>query len=424
MLKFLELWHTILSLAWRTRLSSSPNRQNLLKHMQPCSELKTLLFAPTFRAFAPTPTVDSLHSIPARFRSTISAAMSWFDDEFGTAEEGDVAAKFTVSTLSLDHSLPTSAPPLLLTCVPSQRSFYIGPFETPTVQDLRSRFSQGASTANLGKLSFSNIAGDAVDLHANAPKNAVFMAASQFNCLEMISPGATPKDGITRYIYDPTQGPACAMACPAGTLYRNYLCQGAIGQVAGGQINTAWNIEQLVGNAEAGFWEMKNGYLLPKDPRAMQRLNAKIEATAGLDAEIVRQLAVGIQWDSQLAAVLQKKGEKRRVCQVYCSAVPVSYSNTKDADWEKFARLVLTGAYEATVLVAALLAQHKQERIPLFLTAIGGGAFGNKTEWIADSLQDVLVRYKDAPVDVSLVHFRHLPKKNDPFLEIQSQLKP
>ena len=39
------------------------------------------------------------------------------------------------------------------------------------------------------------------------------------------------------------------------------------------------------------------------------------------------------------------------------------------------AQLVLRGAYEATLLVAALLARRRQERVLVFLTALGGGAF-------------------------------------------------
>jgi hypothetical protein len=33
-----------------------------------------------------------------------------------------------------------------------------------------------------------------------------------------------PEDGVTMYAADPTQGPACALACAAGSVYRNYFC--------------------------------------------------------------------------------------------------------------------------------------------------------------------------------------------------------
>jgi hypothetical protein len=33
-----------------------------------------------------------------------------------------------------------------------------------------------------------------------------------------------PEHGVTVYSGDPTQGPACALACAAGSVYRNYFC--------------------------------------------------------------------------------------------------------------------------------------------------------------------------------------------------------
>lgn len=39
----------------------------------------------------------------------------------------------------------------------------------------------------------------------------------------MVGPDVTPEDGVARYEYDRTQGPACAMAAGAATIYRNYF---------------------------------------------------------------------------------------------------------------------------------------------------------------------------------------------------------
>jgi hypothetical protein len=52
---------------------------------------------------------------------------------------------------------------------------------------------------------------------------ALFQVASQFNLLEMVSPEITPEHGVTRYQHDRTQGPACAIAAGAATIYRNYF---------------------------------------------------------------------------------------------------------------------------------------------------------------------------------------------------------
>jgi len=68
------------------------------------------------------------------------------------------------------------------------------------------------------------VVGDVRRLHA-APEHAcaLFQVASQFNLLEMTAPHTTREDGVTRYKDDPTQGPACAIAAGAATMYRNYF---------------------------------------------------------------------------------------------------------------------------------------------------------------------------------------------------------
>jgi hypothetical protein len=57
----------------------------------------------------------------------------------------------------------------------------------------------------------------------------VFQVASQFNVLEMVSPDVGPEAGVTGYQHDRTQGPACAMSCPAATVFR---CSGDGGCLA------------------------------------------------------------------------------------------------------------------------------------------------------------------------------------------------
>ena len=89
---------------------------------------------------------------------------------------------------------------------------------------------------------------------------ASFVAqASQFNCLEMTGPAVTPARGIAIYFNDPTQGPKCALACPAGTVYRNYLCQEGVGQ-GESQIDCLVDVAAVVNNTKHKYWKMMNGY--------------------------------------------------------------------------------------------------------------------------------------------------------------------
>ena len=55
--------------------------------------------------------------------------------------------------------------------------------------------------------------------------------------------------------------------------------------------------------------------------------------------------------------------------------------------------------------MALCLASEQQRRVRVFLTAIGGGAFGNRHGWIADAIRDALIALRDAPLDVILVHY-------------------
>ena len=78
-----------------------------------------------------------------------------------------------------------------------------------------------------------DLAGDARELHARPEFAAAsFQVASQFKLLEIVGPGITPEDGVTRYSGDRTQGPACASAAGARTIYRNYFVPvgGCLGQ--------------------------------------------------------------------------------------------------------------------------------------------------------------------------------------------------
>merc|ERR1712224_76836 len=47
----------------------------------------------------------------------------------------------------------------------------------------------------------------------------------------------------------------------------------------------------------------------------------------------------------------------------------------------------------------------RSPRLRVFLTALGGGAFGNRDEWVADAMTSALEKFRDTPLDVMLVHF-------------------
>merc|ERR1719419_2235642 len=111
-----------------------------------------------------------------------------------------------------------------------------------------------------GGLTYENITGDVRSLLLNSNNaGAVFQAASQFNCLEMVGPSVTPENGVTGYFRDRTQGPACAIACPAATIVRNYFAgsKWGLGQGGRNQLDMMQDIAELLDNNKHGYWEMK-----------------------------------------------------------------------------------------------------------------------------------------------------------------------
>jgi hypothetical protein len=249
------------------------------------------------------------------------------------------------------------------------------------------------------------IVGNVQDLHCDSNNsNALFQAASQFNLLEMVSPTITPEDGIDRYESDYTQGPACAIACGGGTIYRNYFLKigEQYGQTFDKQIDCLDLIGKEMNNEELNLWTMRNGYALANQ-QGLLHINKTFSHFSNSQLESIKgKLKVGIQWNSEVTI----SQNKQLVSQIYCSALPVAYSLIEPYYWEKFARIILEATYEAT-LYTALINLQKYGSNRVFLTLVGGGAFGNEETWILNSIKKTLDKFKNCPLDVRIVSYRN-----------------
>ena len=282
------------------------------------------------------------------------------------------------------------------------RKWKPGRLEMPTLRELRQRTAEikpPESATLLGE-----VVADAVSLHCDeANQGALFQVASQFNLLEMVHPDVTPEDGIGGYEHDYTQGPACAIAAGAGTIYRNYLVPlgGSNGQSGSNQIDCLADIGERLGNRENQLWEVKNGYVIASKS-GLERVSSLISEMNDSDLDEIRALLrVGIQWRTQVTSL----DRMQLVSQVYCSALPVGYSALSPDLWEPFARLVLEATYEATVC-AAIENQARNGHSGLFLTLVGGGAFGNQSSWILDAISRAISLYGDSGLDIGIVSHR------------------
>ena len=194
---------------------------------------------------------------------------------------------------------------------------------------------------------------------------------------------------MTRYSHDHTQGPACAIAAGAATIYRNYFAP------VDGQVGQTWDrqLDALAPMGEAlsaklsrpvsDLWTMRNGYALctADGLEAISRLLT--ESTDEVRDELRGKLAIGLHRDVEVTDL--RDDMRRLVSQAFCSALPVAYGRGLPSTWEAFARLVLEATYEATLLAAVEQSLAGGSSIVL-LTRVGGGAFGNDDAWIDDAI--------------------------------------
>ncbi len=273
--------------------------------------------------------------------------MDWFERLTGFREtDEDTRTKLKVERSRLQSLI-------------NGKSYGVGELELVSLQALRERVKSAGGLP--GRLKVSVVTGDARQMH-QWPENAgaLFQVASQFNLLEMVSPTVTPEHGVTGYQHDRTQGPACAIAAGAATIYRNYfaLVDGCIGQTTERQFDGLAHLGATLGGAlnqpVKALWSMQNGYALCTRA-GLDAISEHLSALQPEELDILRsKLCIGIHREE----VTDAAGEHRPlVSQAFCSALPVAYTRVPHSHWEGFASLVLQAAYEATMLAAVLNAK-------------------------------------------------------------------
>lgn len=321
--------------------------------------------------------------------------MDWFTRLAGVKESASYAAtrqQFEVRGSTLRSSA-------------NGRSYQIGSFEMASLDGLREQVASGSGAK--GRLRASIVVGDVRKMHA-APEyaGALFQVASQFNALEMVSPAVTPEDGVTRYEFDRTQGPACAMAAGAATIYRNFFVPvgDQIGQTAGRQLDGLSDVGAelcaKLGCDVADLWDWRNGYALCTR-KGLDLIGGYLRGASPEQADsLAGKLRIGMHRDVEVTDAPDSPGPL--VSQAFCSALPVAYGRVPQQHWAAFAQLVLDAAYEATMMAAVLNARRGASNIVL-LTLLGGGAFGNAPAWIHEAIRRAAQKAQGFDLDVRLV---------------------
>ncbi|QDT07276.1 hypothetical protein K227x_57030 [Rubripirellula lacrimiformis] len=289
---------------------------------------------------------------------------------------------------------------------PDGKRLAFGRLETPTLADLRQSIAK--LQVDPQRSTIREVVGDARAIHADpANAGAFFQVASQFNLLEMTGPAVTPERGVGIYEHDPTQGPACAIACGAGTIYRNYFADvdGQIGQTADKQIDCSADLGRRLGNVDQRLWTVQNGYLFPSDDGLAEITKAIRSADETEREELMGHLRIGLQLGAEVTLdEAQVNGVGHRVSQAYCSALPVAYGSQPTQQWAPFAKLILGAAYEATLAAAVIDGNPSGNRV-VYLTMIGGGVFGNSDEWIAGAIDLAFRKHAHHGLDIRIVSY-------------------
>jgi hypothetical protein len=253
------------------------------------------------------------------------------------------------------------------------------------------------------------VTGDVRRLHQSpAYDGALFQVASQFNLLEMVSPEVTPEQGVTRYQHDGTQGPACAVAAGAATIYRNYFAPvgDGVGQTSERQLDGLADLGAALGTAldrpVESLWTMRNGYALCTHA-GLDAITSHLASLTPAQTDTLRgMLRIGVHRDVEVTDA--DGAERPMVSQAFCSALPVAYSRVPRAAWKALASLVLESAYEAMLWAAVSNAQRGGSTVVL-LTRLGGGAFGNDDDWIHAAMRRAIRNAVELDLDVKLVSY-------------------
>jgi len=242
-----------------------------------------------------------------------------------------------------------------------------------------------------------------VTINQSLPENdgATYLAASNYNCLEFVNNYQTASHGISGYVYDPTQGPFCAIAAPQSILYRNYFVN-VNGKI--GQIETEIN---LLENTPV---EVDHGYAI------ITRSDEEKLKKSSFDWKDLNNYKVGVHRNCQLLLTKAKvprflsliQDPNRIVHHVYSAAFNFNGSVHESPFTREIRDQIIEASYRCAILSAwenSIEYPNRAGSNKLYLTLLGCGVFGNSVEDVARIISKCTDLIIDSGLDVYVVCF-------------------
>ena len=224
-------------------------------------------------------------------------------------------------------------------------------------------------------------------------KNGIVQMASQGNCQENIGRAVT---SLYKYNYDRTQGPASAMSAIDATLSRRIFEKDC-------DMMLRWLNKY---DPQRELFDYHSGYLTPKP--GIENLNTCIDLIKQHGDEIL----INVQ---QVRIDNAGSKDDHWMTQVPCFAMALGnydiYRTVRESGEQELltelSEELLKLQYQAMAHLAVLKSKSQKlnQRIPLLLTPVGGGVFGNSKEAICNAIKSIEPIVKDANVDVVLSLF-------------------
>lgn len=230
-------------------------------------------------------------------------------------------------------------------------------------------------------------------------RKALFQVASNFNALELMSPhDQRAMTEIGNYTLDRTQGPFASISAAPGLIARHYYAFESPNRPPDTwrQKYDGAQIEML----KATALRVTNGYVtLDKDALAYILDPEDIAVVVHRDIQVTFGQTAGSQH-------LRVSDTEQTIDQVFTATLDLGSRQTHfvhehRAEVARLAKSLLRAAYESTLLAAV-----EGKRKEVVLTLIGGGVFQNPTEWIVETLENLVPLIVNSGLVVYLNCFR------------------